>query len=29
MTWGGQPVTDPDLNPIGNATLYTTCGPVR
>jgi hypothetical protein len=27
MTWGGQPVTDPDLNPIGNATLYTTCGP--
>jgi hypothetical protein len=21
MTWGGQPVTDPDLNPIGNATL--------
>jgi hypothetical protein len=29
MTWGGQPVTDPDLNPIGNATLYTTCGPVN
>jgi hypothetical protein len=29
MTWGGQPVTDPDLNPIGNATLYTTCGPVK
>jgi hypothetical protein len=28
MTWNGQPVTDrPDLNPIGNATLYTTCGP--
>jgi hypothetical protein len=27
MTRGGQPVTDPDLNPIGNATLYTTCGP--
>jgi hypothetical protein len=27
MTWGGRPVTDPDLNPIGNATLYTTCGP--
>ncbi len=29
MTWGGQFVTDPDLNPIGNATLYTTCGPVN
>jgi len=29
MTWNGQPVTDPDLNPIGNATLYTTCGPVK
>jgi hypothetical protein len=29
MTWGGQPVTDPDLNPIGTATLYTTCGPVK
>jgi hypothetical protein len=29
MTWGGQPVTDPDLNPIGSATLYTTCGPVN
>jgi hypothetical protein len=29
MTWGGQPVTDPDLNPIGTATLYTTCGPVN
>jgi hypothetical protein len=29
MTWGGQPVTDPDLNPIGSATLYTTCGPVK
>jgi hypothetical protein len=27
MTRGGTPVTDPDLNPIGNATLYTTCGP--
>jgi hypothetical protein len=29
MTWNGQPVTDPDLNPIGNATLYTRCGPVK
>jgi hypothetical protein len=29
MTMGGQPVTDPDLNPIGTATLYTTCGPVN
>jgi hypothetical protein len=29
MTMGGTPVTDPDLNPIGNATLYTTCGPVN
>jgi hypothetical protein len=29
MTMGGQPVTDPDLNPIGSATLYTTCGPVN
>jgi hypothetical protein len=29
MTMGGTPVTDPDLNPIGNATLYTTCGPVK
>jgi hypothetical protein len=29
MTLGGQPVTDPDLNPIGTATLYTTCGPVN
>ncbi|MEM0460604.1 MAG: carboxypeptidase-like regulatory domain-containing protein, partial [Candidatus Caldarchaeum sp.] len=29
MTMGGQFVTDPSLNPIGNATLYTTCGPVR
>jgi hypothetical protein len=29
MTLGGQPVTDPDLNPIGSATLYTTCGPVN
>jgi hypothetical protein len=29
MTMGGQPVTDPDLNPIGTATLYTTCGPVK
>jgi hypothetical protein len=27
MTMGGQPVTDPALNPLGNATLYTTCGP--
>jgi hypothetical protein len=29
MTMGGQPVTDPALNPIGNATQYTTCGPVN
>jgi hypothetical protein len=29
MTMGGQPVTDPDLNPIGSATLYTTCGTVN
>jgi hypothetical protein len=29
MTMGGQPVTDPALNPIGNATSYTTCGPVN
>jgi hypothetical protein len=29
MTMGGQPVTDPDLNPLGNATQYTTCGPVN
>ncbi|BAJ50413.1 hypothetical protein CSUB_C0553 [Candidatus Caldarchaeum subterraneum] len=29
MTWNGEFVTDPNLNPIGNATLYKTCGPVR
>jgi hypothetical protein len=29
MAIGGQLVTDPALNPIGNATLYRTCGPVR
>jgi hypothetical protein len=32
MTMGGQPVTDPDLNPLhllGNPTNYTTCGPVN
>lgn len=29
MTWNGQFVTDPSLNPIGNATLYNTCGPVE
>ncbi|MEM4354357.1 MAG: hypothetical protein QW470_06370, partial [Candidatus Caldarchaeum sp.] len=28
-TMGGRPVTDPNLNPIGNQTLYTTCGPVK
>ncbi|MEM2592505.1 MAG: hypothetical protein QXI60_07970, partial [Thermofilaceae archaeon] len=28
-TMGGTPVTDPNLNPIGNQTLYTTCGPVK
>jgi hypothetical protein len=27
MTMGGRPVTDPALNPLGNATQYTTCGP--
>jgi hypothetical protein len=29
MAIGGRLVTDPALNPIGNATLYRTCGPVR
>jgi hypothetical protein len=29
MTMGGQPVTDPALNPLGNATQYTTCGLVK
>jgi hypothetical protein len=29
MTWEGKFVTDPDLNPVGRATLYSVCGPVK